>query len=82
MVGNDKRDAGAREMKQSDIKDLIERTPFRPFTIVTSVFRSITVARSEDVWLPPSRKDMAIVFEDGHLRILDTEHISELVVLQ
>jgi hypothetical protein len=67
-------------MKRTDLQNLAESQPFRPFMLETSGGTAVDVLRAEDIFLPPRRPDLAIIFDfSGRMFILDAEHITGLV---
>jgi hypothetical protein len=68
-------------MKKIDIESQATRFPFRPFSIATNNGAFIEVESASDIFLPPKRTDMMVVFDkSGRMWILDLDHISALEV--
>ena len=66
-------------MKTEEIKVLIGRTPFRPFTIETTGGKQILVSEETDILLPERRPELVIALtEDGSLHLVEDEAIASL----
>jgi hypothetical protein len=67
-------------MKHSDIAELVNQRPFRPFALETMGGTRIEVARESDVLMSPRRPDIVVVCDsDGHLHILSVDEIAVLL---
>jgi hypothetical protein len=68
-------------MKAIDIESQVTRIPFRPFTIAVTNGDFIEVEGAADIFLPPKRTDIVVVFDkSGRMWILDVDHVSALEV--
>ena len=66
-------------MKLADIQEQALRQPFREFSIETAGGRWIEVEKASDIFFPPRRPDLVIVFDpSGRLVILEVDSISAL----
>jgi hypothetical protein len=63
------------------IKDLLERTPFKPFSINLDSGRTVRVTHPDCVWFTPSKRTAIVAERDRskeRLRIIDLAHIADL----
>lgn len=64
-------------MKKSDISERAFQQPFRPFALETTGGSWIDVTEASDIFLPPRRPDIVIVFNrNGQMYILGVDQIS------
>ena len=66
-------------MKLDELKDRLAIKPFRPFTIETAS-GPFEIAGQENIFLPVQKPDIAIVFVDSHMYIIDIASIHVLAV--
>lgn len=68
-------------MKLDELKDRLAIKPFRPFTIeTTSGQPAFEITGEENIFLPIQKPDIAVVFVDSHMYIIDIAAINVLAV--
>lgn len=65
-------------MTAQQIKEAVERVPFRPFTIHMPNGRTATVPRRDFISLPPNGRTVIVHLDNGGSRIFDTMLVTEL----
>ena len=68
-------------MTLAEIRNLVEKTPFRPFQIELSSSRRIPVLRPETIMIPHSH-DRFIIVANSEIDIIDPDQIVSLIVEQ
>lgn len=67
-------------MKPEELRDRMAIKPFRPFTIETEGGQAFEIAGEENLLLPKPKPEIAIVFVEGHMYIIDIDSINVLAV--
>ena len=64
-------------MKETDLKELVERDPFRPFRLRLSNGRTYDVLHRRNMGAPADYH-VLVVFHGNEVVLIDPEHISEV----
>jgi hypothetical protein len=67
-------------MKLQELQDRMAIKPFRPFSISTNGGQEFLIEAEENLLLPKPRPDIAIVFVESHMFIVDVTSITVLGV--
>lgn len=67
-------------MKPDELRDRLAIKPFRPFATETLNGQSFQIDSEAAIFLPPLKPDVAIVFVDEHMYIIDIDSINILAV--
>jgi len=67
-------------MKAGELHDRMAVKPFRPFTIETQGGQTFEIAGEENLLLPKAKPEIAIVFVEGHMYIIDIDSINVLAI--
>lgn len=65
-------------MKPDELRDRLAIKPFRPFTIETLNGASFEIVGEENLLLPKAKPEIAIVFIEGHMYIIEIDSINVL----
>lgn len=67
-------------MKAGELRDRMTARPFRPFTIETVNGQSFEIAGEENLFLPKPKPEIAIVFVENQMFIIDIDSINLLAI--
>jgi hypothetical protein len=65
-------------MKPATIRDLRDKTPFRPFAIHLADGRSIPVVTPDHIMISPANDEFAVYRPDGTLEVVDGRLITSV----
>jgi hypothetical protein len=66
-------------MKAINVRDVIDREPFKPLIVELDSGKQIKIPHRDFVSLNP-RGTTAVIFEDEHVHIVDVDHISAITL--
>ena len=66
-------------MKTINVKDALDRQPFKPFTVEIDSGKRIKIPHRDFMSLNPTGST-AVIFENEHVHIIDVEHISMITL--
>jgi hypothetical protein len=67
-------------MKAGELHDRMAVKPFRPFTIETVNGQSFRIEGEENLFLPKPKPEIAIVFIENQMFIIDIDSINVLAI--
>ena len=66
-------------MKITEIKSMLERVPFRPFTVLLENGHNINVTRESELLFPHNRPGLMIIFNvGGNMTIFEDRSVTAL----
>jgi hypothetical protein len=66
-------------MKLTELQPIVERQPFRPFTLRLSNGHTYTFVEARDLGAPRKITDTLFYFGSDHWVLIDVEHIVEIL---
>jgi hypothetical protein len=67
-------------MKAEELRDRMTVKPFRPFTIETAGGQAFEITGEENLFLPKPKPEIAIVFVENQMFIIDIDSINVLAI--
>ncbi len=66
-------------MTAAQLKDLLERTPFRPFSLHLTSGATVPVASSDHLLFSPDRRQLVLFLPSGGVWVLDPDEVAAAV---